>query len=114
MLHASMCRYKFALLEARLTLASLLQSYTFNPAPGLPETKWHSGIVNSPDCLWSLLDKREARTERDVKGLSVGDATVKVSAAYAQAPAAEPTTAKSLLDKRETRADVLWSRDQQA
>ncbi len=93
-MHASKCRYKFALLEARLCLASLAQSYTFSPAPGLPETKWHSGIVNSPDVCWSLVIKRETRTERDVKGLSVGDAAVKVSAAYAQAPPAQPTTVK--------------------
>lgn len=52
------CRYKFALLEARLALASLAQHFTFSAAPGLPKTLWQSGIVYSPNCVWSNVSKR--------------------------------------------------------
>ncbi len=54
------CRYKFALLEARLALARLMQAYTFAPAPGLPKPKFNSGIVYAPDCLWMDVKRRSA------------------------------------------------------
>lgn len=53
-------RYKFSLLETRLAIAGLMQAYSFTLAPGLPKTRWYSGVVYTPDCLWLHVSRRRA------------------------------------------------------
>lgn len=46
------CRYKSALLDTAVILASCAQHFTFSPAMGFPAPEWKSGVIYTPDCVW--------------------------------------------------------------
>jgi len=51
--------YKFALLEARLILVSLLQRFTFAPPPpSCPKPRYRSGLVFAPETAWLQVNQR--------------------------------------------------------
>jgi cytochrome P450 len=54
--------YKFAQLEHRLVLATLLQHYSFHLAPGSKPPRMFSGVVYSPDAVWLTIKPRAAPT----------------------------------------------------
>ncbi len=49
---------KFAILQARLALASIVQAFDCTPTPGKPKLEYTFGVLQGPSCLWLDFTRR--------------------------------------------------------